>query len=196
MTISKKSANILVASALSLAVLGAGIVAYNAKIQADAITPGYATAKVAINVTVPERTEMSVSSVFVPTDIKTEKYYFKNRVFVLKPGVNLVSWYVKKIPGGNYKVTLSTDIGTFNPTEASIILTNDKITNTEKFTLDLGMPDTTQSSQAITTSVVTSPVSTSTATSSTPPIPSLDTTVQATATEKVPDEDIPSLPTI
>lgn len=195
MTITRRSANVLVAGALSLAVVAAGVVGYNAKIKADAITPGYATAKVIMNVTVPQQTEMSANATFVPTDIKTEKYYFKNRVFTLKPGVNLVSWYVKKIPGGNYNLIVTSDIGTFSPSSASISLTNDKIKNSDKFTLDLGMPEVNQTEQSTSSGVTATAASTATA--GTPPIPSLDSeTAEATATEKVPAESIPSLPTI
>jgi len=202
MTISRRSANVALVAFLAVAVIGAGIVGYNAQIQADTITPGFATAKVIMQITVPEANDISINASFFPTDTRISKYYFKNRVFAVKPGINLVNWYIKKIPGGTYKASIKSNIASFQPSEIAITLLSDEVTNTEKFVMDLGMPapiseeempEPTEAPQD-----ATNPNS--------PPVPSLDmsptsntTTVpsaSATATERVPDEGIPSIPSL
>lgn len=200
MTISRRSANIGLAAFLAVAVLGAGIIGYNARIQADTITPGYATAKVIMQITVPEAREISINATFIPTDKRDKKYYFKNRVFTMKPGINLVSWYIKKIPGGNYNTTVKSTIANFEPSQEVINLQSDKVTNTEKFSIDLGMPTLTEEG----TPEALEGASENSFSPDSPPVPSLDmspsTNIQpkasATATARVPDEEIPSIPSL
>ena len=196
MTISRRSANAALVAFLAVAVIGAGIVGYNAQIQADTITPGFATAKVIMQITVPEAKDISINASFFPTDTRISKYYFKNRVFAVKPGINLVNWYIKKIPGGDYNSTLKANIASFDPSGALITLPSDKVTDTSKYIINLGMPAPVSEDEM--------PEPTEAAQDGTnpnsPPVPSLDMSPTnnptATATERVPDENIPSIPTL
>lgn len=208
MAISRKSANVLVAGLLTLSVVAAGLVGYQAKIQADTVTPGYATAKIIMQVSVPKASEMSVNVKFTPESQKTDRFYFKNRSFVLKPGVNLVSWFVKKIPGGSYSVSINSDLSAFAPSNAKISLISEKVADSEKFIIDLGLPAVSEQITATpantttaTTKATTSPAKSATATSSAiaaPPVPSLDMTAttnpQTAPTET--DDDVPEIPTL
>lgn len=195
MNINRKSANVIVAGVLTLAVVAAGVIGYGAKIQADSITPGYATAKVVMKITVPKDTEISVNATFTPTDKRTKKYYFKNRAFTLKGGVNLVSWYIKKIPGSEYTNAITSNLGNFDPSSAGLSLISDKVTETTEFSLDLGMPKVESTAEA-------TPAASESTTIASPPTPSLDsqatTSPQASATaiERIPEESIPSIPTL
>lgn len=202
MTISRRSANVALVAFLAIAVIGAGIIGYNSQIQADTITPGYATAKVIMQITVPEAKEISVNASFFPTDSRVSKYYFKNRVFTMKPGINLVNWYIKKIPGGTYNASIKSNIASFQPSEVAITLQSDEVTNTEKFAIDLGMP--TPISEEDMPEPTEAPLNNSSPDS--PPVPSLDISptnnttkvpsASPTATERVPDEGIPSIPSL
>lgn len=199
MTITRKSANVMIAGFLALAVLGAGIIGYSARIQADTITPGFATAKVIMELTVPQETQLSVTANFTPTNPNVKKYYFKTRVFSLKPGINLVNWYIKKIPGGTYSTSLKSNLSAFDPALLNLSLTPDKVNDTNKFIINLGMPAASEEQVPEPTESVPS---TDSSGLNSPPTPSLDMTAtgsttavpQSTATERVPTEDIPSIP--
>lgn len=202
MAISRRSANIMVAGLLGLAVLGAGIIGYSAKIQADSITPGFATARVIMGITVPKQTEISITATFNPVDSQAKRYFFKNRVFVLKPGINLVNWYIKKIPEDSYNVTIKSNLANFQPEAMQLALISDKITDTNKFVIDMGMPPVLTEDEmpepTDTIPTATATTKTTTKSPSSPPVPSLDMTATTSATpvatERIPTESIPSIP--
>jgi len=200
----------LIASVLTLLVVAAGYVGYQAQIQADTVTPGYATAKIVMEISVPQATDISVGAKFTPVATNNQKYYFKNRSFALKAGINLISWYVKKIPGGSYLASLESDLSSFAPPSSQINLITDKVNSSEKFVIDLGLPkievEQTQQAQATQEagpSPITSPLPASTksvSSPSAPPVPSLDMTAttnpqSAPATGST-DQDIPEIPSL
>ncbi len=122
----------------------------------------------------------------------------------------MISWYVKKIPGGSYVASLESDLSSFEPTSSQINLVTDKVTSSEKFTIDLGLPkvEVLQTQEAEITpqetpspSTSASPTTTkSTKSPSTPPVPSLDMTAttnpQTAPTTDTTDEQIPEIPTL
>ncbi|MCX6809809.1 MAG: hypothetical protein NTZ65_03635 [Candidatus Berkelbacteria bacterium] len=141
---SKKIANVTVAALLAIGVLGIGALAYQQKIQADTIVPGYSTAHFSLQITVPQVQSVPVKAVFTPVS-GGKKYFFKDRSFSFAvPGLNTVDWYIRKIPAGAYDLTIDSNLGNFDLTATEVTLKNDQVNDVGKFVLDLGSPPATQ----------------------------------------------------
>lgn len=135
-----KIANIILAGVLALAVSAVGFAAYRQKIQADTIVPGYATLHLGLKVTVPEPQSLKIKAVAYPT-AGGKYYYFKEREFELaSAGVNTIEWYIRKIPAGNYSITVSSTSGNFSPENQFIEMKNDQVSERVSFELNLGEP--------------------------------------------------------
>jgi len=140
---SKRVANVTVAALLAIGVLGIGALAYQQKIQADTIVPGYSTAHFSLQITVPAVQSVPVKAVFTPVG-GGKKYFFKERSFSFStPGLNTVDWYIRKIPAGAYDLTIDSNLGNFDVSGAEVTLANDKVNDVGKFVLDLGSPPAT-----------------------------------------------------
>lgn len=142
MTNTKKIANISVAAVLALGVMTLGAIAYQQKIQADTILPGYATSHLNMHITVPTAQTVRIKAVYTPTN-GSKRFYYKERDFDLgSPGLNTIDWYIRKIPGGDYNVTVTSLSGQFSPSYAATTLQTDQLNDTGKFDLFLGDPPT------------------------------------------------------
>jgi hypothetical protein len=140
MTNPKKLTNIAVASVLALGVIAIGAIAYQQKIQADVIVPGFATAHSSLKITIPTAETVRVKETFVPTN-GSKKYYFKERDFTFQAaGLNTIEWYIRKIPAGNYNVTIKSDAGEFDPATTQVTLISDQSNDVGSFGLNLGTP--------------------------------------------------------
>lgn len=176
---SKKIVNYLVVGVLTLGVFGIGITAYYQQVQADTIVPGYATAHLHFNVTVPVSQNIKIKATFTPQSGKN--FYFKEREFeISNAGLNTIEWYIRKIPAGTYKLTVISPQGSFQSDVSQVNLETDKVNETGDFSLDLGSPAVAEPSSAAQTAVTTTPQEQSTATSTDsnsipfPPIPELN----------------------
>lgn len=130
--------NLVIAGALALGVAGIGITSYY-QVSADTVLPGFSTAKIHLEITVPQSQSVVVSATFTPQTGK--KYYFKSREFTFnQPGLNTVDWYIRKIPGGTYNFTLESGSGTFLPSQALVVLEQDKVNEVPTASLNLGEP--------------------------------------------------------
>lgn len=138
---SKKIVNYLVVGVLALGVFGIGITAYYQQAQADTIVPGYATAHLHFNITVPVAQNIKIKATFTPQSGKN--FYFKERKFeISNPGLNTIEWYIRKIPAGSYKLTVISPQGSFQGNISQVILETDKVNEMGDFSLDLGSPAT------------------------------------------------------
>jgi len=135
-----KIANTVLAGVLALAVVGIGYSAYRQKAQADTIVPGFATVHLGLKVTIPTSDKITMKAVAYP-ELGGKKYYFKERTFTFdNPGVNNVEWYIRKIPAGNYKVSITSSSGTLDPQDQMITLSNDLASDRLVYELYLGEP--------------------------------------------------------
>ena len=140
MTNPKKLTNIAVAGVLALGVIAIGTIAYQQKIKADMIVPGFATAHSSLKITIPTSKTIRVKETFVPTN-GSKKYYFKERDFTFQTaGLNTIEWYIRKIPEGTYNLTIKSDAGDFTPTSTQVTLISDQTNDVGSFGLDLGTP--------------------------------------------------------
>lgn len=180
----KKVTNLVVAGALILGVFGIGVVAYRQKAQADTIVAGYATAHIHFNITVPVIQPITVKATFTPKSDKN--FYFKERSFDLTAaGLNTVEWYIRKIPGGTYTLTLASPQGTISGAPKEVSLKNDEAADVGSFDLNLGSPPKTETPQPTETLESTSTTTTSAnATAS---------TSQTATSDQIPFPPIPSL---
>jgi hypothetical protein len=177
----RRISNYSIAGLLAAGVMILSFFAYEAKISADTIVPGYATAHVGLNVTVPDARAVPFTVKFTPTN-GSATYYFKTRPFEFTTaGLNTVEWYIRKIPSGSYKVTVSSSDQELNGSPVEVGLENDKVNETSEFELNLGEPmDETSdlfqeepSSPTEPTAVAESPVPSPTETSTTVPVQAL-----------------------
>lgn len=142
MKLNRKTTNALIAGFLAFVVMSVGFFAYQQKASADTILPGFATAHIALRVTIPTAQAIKFKVVFNPTN-GTKRYYFKERTFNFDtPGLNSVEWYIRKIPEGTFSVIVTSDSTALSPSPVSVPLVIDKVTETAKFELNLGMPPT------------------------------------------------------
>ncbi len=138
----KKISNLSIAGLLAIGVLALGYFAYQSKIQADTILPGYATAHVGLNVTVPDARSIPFAIRFTPVN-GGANYYFKNRSFTFETaGLNTVEWYIRKIPQGQYRVTLYSANNELSGSPVEVNFINDQVNETAEFELNLGEPST------------------------------------------------------
>lgn len=136
----RKISNYSIAGLLAVGVLSLGIFAYRAKVQADTILPGYATAHVGLDITVPQTGTLPFTAKFLPID-GGKKYYFKSRDFTFEvAGLNTIEWYIRKIPEGNYKVVVTSLDAELAGSPIEIFLQNDQVNDTYDFGLNLGSP--------------------------------------------------------
>jgi len=136
----RRKINILIACLLAVGIVGIGF-AVNRQIQADRILPGYATAHLHFEIIVPASLTVKAKAIFTPEQGK--RYYFKEREFTFTtPGLNTVEWYIRKIPRGQYKATVTSDQGSFAPSLRMIYLEENAINDIDLFSLDLGSPPT------------------------------------------------------
>lgn len=158
MKLNRKATNGLIAGFLAIIVMTAGFFAYQQKASADTITPGFATAHVALRIAIPTARSINFRVVFNSTN-GSKRYYFKERVFNFEtPGLNSVEWYIRKIPEGTFSVEVTADSTTLSPSPTDVSLAIDKVTDTAKFELNLGMPEVPEpeiSSEATDTADVT-----------------------------------------
>lgn len=140
MTNPKRLTNIAVAGVLALGVITIGAIAYQQKIQADVIVPGFATAHSSLQITIPTTKTIRVKETFVPTD-GSKRYYFKERDFTFQAaGLNTIEWYIRKIPAGSYNITIKSDSGELVPATAQATLLADQSNDVGSFGLNLGTP--------------------------------------------------------
>jgi len=136
----RKISNYSIAGILAIGVLSLGFFAYRAKVQADTILPGYATAHVGLDITVPQAGTLPFTAKFLPLD-GGKKYYFKSRDFTFEvAGLNTIEWYIRKIPEGNYKVVVTSLDAELSGSPIEIFLQNDQVNDTYDFSLNLGEP--------------------------------------------------------
>jgi len=137
----RKVSNYTIAGLLAVGVLLLSFFAYRAKIQADTIVPGYATAHLNIQVTVPTIQAVPFRVTFTPLAANAKRYYFKERSFDLSAaGLNTIEWYIRKIPAGSYKLTLTSNQQELTGSPYEVSLENDVVGDTASFTLNLGEP--------------------------------------------------------
>lgn len=186
----RKIANTLLAGVLALAVVGIGFGAYQQKIQADTIYPGFATAHFGLKITLPEAKAIRIRAVASPQR-GGKKYYFKERDFIFEtPGINNLEWYIRKIPSGIYNVTVTSSAGEFTPASQSVELENDAVSSRLKFDLFLGEP------QEISSPVAPPlPVPTPSATLSVPAIAPMASSTPSASNETILVPPTPQLPT-
>jgi len=191
MTNPKKLTNVAVASVLALGVIAIGAIAYQQKIQADIIVPGFATAHSSLKVTIPTAGTIRVKETFVPTN-GSKRYYFKERDFTFQTaGLNTIEWYIRKIPAGNYNVTIKSDAGEFIPSTAQVTLLSDQSNDIGSFGLNLGTPIPTipSATPIVENTPVAPPVPIQPSPSATLSIPSLPTNDSS----NIPTPPVPSL---
>ncbi len=136
----RKVSNLSIAGILAVGVLLLGFFAYREKIQADTVLPGYATAHIGLNVTVPDARSVPFAVKFTPTN-GGPTYYFKNRSFTFDiPGLNTVEWYIRKIPQGEYRVTLFSEDTELLGSPVDALLITDQVNDIAEFDLNLGEP--------------------------------------------------------
>ena len=136
----RKLSNYTIAGFLAVGVLVLSFFAYQAKIQADTIVPGYATAHVGLNVTVPDARAVPFTVKFTPTN-GSKTYYFKSREFTFTvAGLNTVEWYIRKIPAGTYKVSVDSSNNELDGSPVQATLVSDQVNQTSEFQLNLGDP--------------------------------------------------------
>lgn len=153
-----KIANSVLAGVLALAVAGIGFGAYRQKVQADTIVPGYATLHLGLKVTIPTADKITMKAVAYP-ERGGKNYYFKERTFTFDtPGVNNIEWYIRKIPAGNYNVSITSSGGTLTPDNQLAILANDSVSDRAVYQLYIGEPQAI-SSPVATPSEIVSPES-------------------------------------
>lgn len=140
----KRISNYSIAGLLGVGVIILSLFAYNTKIQADTIVPGFATAHINIHVTVPEITSIPFKATFLP-QTASKNFYFKERTFELSAaGLNTIEWYIRKIPAGQYKVLVESNGRQLSNSPFMATLVNDKVNDTASFELDLGSAPSTQ----------------------------------------------------
>lgn len=174
----KKITHLTIASLLLVALFGVGAVYWWQKVSADTIVPGYATAHLHFEVTVPRAQTITLKATFTPPTGKN--FYFKQRDFDLKAeGLNTIDWYIRKIPGSNYDLTLFSPQGSLKNSPANVSLTQDKSNDTGTFSLYIGSPELiTPPTQVETSPVAASATQTASDSSSFvqfPPVPQLPT---------------------
>lgn len=165
MSIPKRTTGVFIATVLGLGVVASGILV-SRQVQADTIVPGFATAHVHLNVTVCETSSLPAQVKFVPDAGK--KYYFKDRAFELAPGLNTVEWYIRKIPGGKYKVTLSPGQGVVTPDVQDITLRSDEVSDNIDLSIFICEPTPVPAKTAAPSETTISPSTTATGTASLP----------------------------
>ncbi|MDH4359038.1 MAG: hypothetical protein OEV37_03865 [Candidatus Berkelbacteria bacterium] len=132
----QKYVNIIVAATI---VLGVGLVlGLTRLVGADTVVAGYATARVHLEVTVCEKSNVNVRAEFRPPTGK--KYYFKDRYFEVQSGLNTIEWYIRKIPGGSYRAIISSDDGSFSPSTFDVNLTMDIANQAGRYSLVICTP--------------------------------------------------------
>lgn len=173
---SKKVINIAIIAVLALGVVGIGITAYRQRVQADTIVAGYATAHFHFNITVPLAQKIKVKATFTPP--QGQNFYFKEREFdITNAGLNTVEWYLRKIPGGDYSLNLTSPQGDLQTGANQVKLEIDRVNDMGDFSLNLGQPKIeSQNIVTLTPSPVTSSEAQNTPTTSDndipfPPIP-------------------------
>jgi len=178
----RKISNYSIAGLLMVGVIFMSFFAYKAKVQADTILPGYATAHLNIHVTVPTIQSVPFKVTFLPTS-SSRVYYFKERTFALSgAGLNTIEWYIRKIPSGTYKVVIESNGKELSGSSVEISLVNDKVNDAGSFDLYLGEPIP---------SPIPSPIQTQAPVEQTLPDPDYDQNIPAD--EEVP-EDSPADP--
>lgn len=140
MKLNQRVINSTIAATLGLAVVSLGFFAYKQKVQADTILPGFSTAHLSIHVTVPQATSINISAKFMPTN-GSGRYYFKDRSFDLPAGgLNTIDWYIRKIPGQQYNLTVTSNGKALTNSPAVVMMSNDQLVNTGGFDLFIGQP--------------------------------------------------------
>jgi hypothetical protein len=136
----RRISNYSIAGLLAMGVLALSFFAYKTKVSADTIVPGYATAHVGLNVTVPDSRAVPFTVKFTPMN-GSSTYYFKTRPFEFQTaGLNTVEWYIRKIPAGQYRVTLDSSNQELKGSPVEVTFESDKVNETSEFELDLGSP--------------------------------------------------------
>jgi len=129
--------NIAIAGLLALGVVGVGVTSFY-QIQADTVLPGFATAKVRLEIYSPEAQSIKVTADFTPID--GEKHYYKEHSFDLTEGQNSLDWFIRQIPAGKYSYRVTSDKGIFTPSGNVIDLVIDQENEFDKVVLDLDLP--------------------------------------------------------
>ena len=180
----KRITHYTVAIVLVLGVLGIGIAAYRQQALADTVVAGFSTAHLHFNVTVPVPQTITIKATFTPPTGKT--FYFKERNFeITSGGLNTVEWYIRKIPGQNYNLTLTSPQGALQGTAQTVTLQNDSVVEVGSFDLNLGSPSQTKT-----------PVPTPTATKSVKSSNSATVTVSPEASSTSDEIPFPPIPTL
>jgi len=134
----RKLSNYSMAGLLAAGVILLSFFAYQQKILADTIVPGYATAHLNIQVTVPTVKAVPFKATFLP-QTNSKIYYFKERIFTLSgEGLNTIEWYIRKIPEGKYTLILESNEEQLFGSPYSVELINDRVVDTTSFELNLG----------------------------------------------------------
>ncbi|PIT97376.1 hypothetical protein COT77_01795 [Candidatus Berkelbacteria bacterium CG10_big_fil_rev_8_21_14_0_10_41_12] len=134
----RKTISLAVAGILAISVLSIGILGYSS-VGADTVLPGYATAHIHMEVTIPDIRKVQVRAVFTPEQGK--KFYFKERDFsFIAPGLNTVEWYIRKIPEGTFTFSITSPSGAFDPSTAKVTLTANKVNDVSSTSINLGTP--------------------------------------------------------
>lgn len=128
--------NIAIAGLLALGVVGIGITSFY-QIQADTVLPGFATAKVRLEIYSPNTQTIKVTADFAPVD--GPKHYYKKRSFDLTQGQNSLDWYIRRIPEGKYSYQITSDKGMFTPSGNVIDFTINQENEFDKVTLNLDL---------------------------------------------------------
>jgi len=159
MSIPKRATGIFIATVLGLGVIATLVLVSN-QVQADTIVPGFATAHVHLNVTICETPSLPAQVKFVPATGK--RYYFKDRTFELAPGLNTIEWFIRKIPGGKYKVTLSPSQGVVTPDVQDVTLQSDEVSDNINLSIFICEPTPVPAPIVAPTEAIVSPSATST----------------------------------
>ena len=181
----RKITNIIVGSLLGLGLVGIGVAAYQ-QVSADNVVPGYATARLHFNVTVPLPQKIKIKAAFTPPSGKN--FYFKEREFDIKAeGLNTVDWYIRKIPGGTYSLTLDSPQGVLQSSPSKVTLNSDKVADAGKFSLNLGSP-LPKATETATVEPTSNPDESASAT------PASSATPGAASGDQIPFPPVPELP--
>ena len=142
MKLTHKTINLLVAVLLLLGTIGIGALAYRqTRAQADTILPGFATARVFMEFSVPEAKVIQVRATFNPVYPKNQRFYYKDRVFKFNPGTTTINWFIRKIPADMYNVSITSTEGNLEPATLVATLQSDRVNGLDKVKLFLGLPE-------------------------------------------------------
>jgi len=165
MPIPKRATGVFIATLIGLGVVASAVLVLG-QVQADTIVPGFATAHVHLSITVCDASALPTQVKFMPEIGK--RYYFKDRAFELAPGLNTVEWYIRKIPGGKYKVTLAPSQGIVTPDAQDVTLLSDKVSGNVNLSVYICEPTPSPTSTATPEQTIVSPSVTATNTVSVP----------------------------